>query len=352
MRERSKSFDREDDARRFRRRVEGDLDAGTYIDPRRSRDTLAEWVPEWRRSVVDLKPTSLARLDVTVRHHVLPHFGDVPLAGISNADVRAWVAELRASGMSTSSVRKAAFALRRILAAAVADRRLMANPADDVPLPAEHSGEQRFLTAAQVATLADAIPDRYRALVLVAAFGGLRFGEAAGLRRRRVDVLRGRIEVAETLVDTGRGAPTFGTPKTRRGRRTVPMPRVLVAALVDHLAEHVASSADALVFTREHDQPLRRGTFRRDVWLPAVSAAGLDGLTFHHLRHTYVSLCAAAGLDLYEVSVRAGHSSAAFTADRYRHLFDDADDAYTDALDRLLDGVAAQPSAPVTRLAP
>lgn len=350
-RERSRTFDREDDARRFRRQVEGDLDAGMWIDPRRSRDTLAAWVPQWRASIVDLRATSLSRLDGTVNSHVLPRFGDLPLSGITNADVRAWVAELRADGLSPSSVRKAAFALRRILDAAVADRRLTANPADNVPLPADEPGEQRFLSPAEVASLADATPGRYRAVVLTACYAGLRFGELCALRRRRVDLMRGRVEVAETLADTGR-AQTFGPPKTKRGRRTVPVPRVLGDALADHLECYVVPEPDALLFTTEAGQPLRRGSFRRDVWLPAVRAAGLDGLRFHDTRHTYVSLCAAAGLDLYEVSVRAGHSTAAFTADRYRHLFDDADDAYADALDAYLGEGSAPASAPVVSLTP
>jgi integrase len=347
--ERSKTFDRADDAKRFRRRVEGEVDTGTYLDPRRARDTLAAFVPEWRASVVDLRPSALARLDATVDNHVVPAWGEVPLAAITNASVRAWVAELGASGLSTSSIRKAALALRRILAAAVADRRLAVNPADDVPLPGETHGDQRFLSAEQVADLVEAMrglhprchgPDatgeRYAALVMLAAWGGLRWGECAGLRRRRVDLLARRVEVAETLSDVD-GKLAFGPPKSKRSARTVPLPRVAVDALADHLDRFVAPNGDALVFTTAAGEPLHRSPWRGSWWLPAVRAAGLDGLRFHDLRHTYVSLCAAAGLDMVEVSKRAGHSSMSFTADRYAHLFDDAGDEYADALDAVAD---------------
>jgi integrase len=109
-------------------------------------------------------------------------------------------------------VRKAYFALHQMLHSAVAERKLAFDPSADVPLPSEHAGEQHFLSAEDVATLAEAIADverevarrtgsealarfedlgpRYRALVLVAAYGGLRFGELAALRRRRVDLIR------------------------------------------------------------------------------------------------------------------------------------------------------------------
>lgn len=169
-RSRSQQFARKVDAERFLAALETDKLRGTWVDPSRSTETVATWVEQWRGSVVDLRPSALSRLDATVNTHVLPAFGARRLSSIANADVRAWAARLhRDEGMSASSVRKAVFALRRILAAAVADRRLAVNPAQDVPLPAEHSGEQRFLTAEEVERLAEAIAPRFRAFVLVAS---------------------------------------------------------------------------------------------------------------------------------------------------------------------------------------
>jgi integrase len=202
-------------------------------------------------------------------------------------------------------------------------------------------GKQRFLSPDEVSTLADAIDPRFRALVLTACYAGLRLGELAALRRSRVDLMRRRVEVAETLTDVG-GHVSFGPPKTRRGWRTVPIPAALADELAAHMECYAATNEEALVFPSPLGQPLRRTTFRRRVWVPAVGRAGLTDLAFHDLRHTYVSLAASAGLDLYEVSKRAGHSSAAFTADRYAHLYDAADEAYGDAMDRVWS--AAQPA--------
>jgi integrase len=94
----------------------------------------------------------------------------------------------------------------------------------------------RFLTSAEVATLAEAIQRRYRALVLVGAYGGLRIGELAGLRRRRVDLLHGTVQVAEIVVEVG-GVLHIGPPKTRASRRTVGLPRFVAEELADHLAD-------------------------------------------------------------------------------------------------------------------
>lgn len=348
-RQRSRTLASHAEARRFLVRLEGDQAAGTWIDPQRARTTVGEWTQQWRRSIVDLRPSTLARLDSTVHTHVLPEWRDVVLSGVTNADVRAWAAALHADGLSASSVRKAVFALRRILSAAVADRRLATNPADDVPLPAEDPGEQRYLTAEEVTTLAEAIEPRYRAMVLVAAYGGLRFGELAALRRRRIDLLRGRVLVAETLVDVN-GRLSFGPTKTRRGKRTVPLPRSVSRQVEDHLALFTDDAADALLFTGLAGQPLRRAGFRRNWWLPAVKACGLDGLRMHDLRHTYVSLLVRAGANVKEVSTWAGHSSVAFTLDRYGHLYDDADETVSDRLDALLHAGESADEMKVRRL--
>lgn len=353
-RQRHDTFDREGDALRFKARVETDVYSGSFIDPERARQTVASFHREWRESVVDLRRSSLSRLDATVLNQVLPEFGRLPLSGVSNAHVRAWVSRLRASGLSASSIRKAVFALRRILAAAVADRRLAFNAADNVPLPAEEYGDQRFLDGIEVATLVEAFRalggGRFDALPLVAAYGGLRFGELAALRRSRVDVVRGRLQVVEKLEDVD-GVLSFGPPKTKNGRREVPLPRRVVRALEQHLAAFVDPASDALVFTGLQGQPLRRAGFRRSWWLPAVRAAGLDPFTFHELRHTFVSLWVSLNVNPKEISVRAGHSSVAFTLDRYGHLYERADDSISDRLDDLLGEAMPAPNALVKDLA-
>jgi integrase len=196
-----------------------------------------------------------------------------------------------------------------------------------------------------LSNLANAIEPRFRAFVLLAAYGGLRFGELAGLRRERVDELRGRVTVTETLVEAN-GSLSFGPPKSKRSRRTVPLPRRVVAELHTHMNAHVQASGNAMVFTGPKGALLRWAGFRRCFWLPAVTATGLEGLRVHDLRHTIVALWIAAGVDPKEVSVRAGHSSVAFTLDRYGHLYEDTEEAVPDRLDALLGESLAAPRRP------
>ncbi|HEX2374335.1 MAG TPA: site-specific integrase, partial [Actinomycetota bacterium] len=196
-------------------------------------------------------------------------------------------------------------------------------------------------------TLADAIRPSYRALVLVGAYGGLRIGELAGLRRSRVDLLRGTVQVAENVVEV-RGVLHVGPPKTRASRRTVGLPRFIVEELAAHLVE--PGDPESFVFTAPQGGPLRVTGFRARVWRPATRAAGVDGLRIHDLRHTAVALWIAAGANPKEVAARAGHASVSFTLDRYGHLYPEADTALRDRLDALYGTAQATPDAAVVRL--
>jgi hypothetical protein len=111
----------------------------------------------------------------------------------------------------------------------------------------------------------------------------------------------------------------LGPPKTTAGRRPVSLPRVVVEALVEHLAGR-SVEPDGFVFALSNGAPLRNASFRTRVWRPATRAAGLEGLRIHDLRHTAIALWIAAGAGPKEVATRAGHTSVSFTLDRYGHL--------------------------------
>jgi integrase len=194
----------------------------------------------------------------------------------------------------------------------------------------------RIATVDQVAVIAERVPARYRALVLVAAFGGLRWGELAGLRRKRVDLERGTVTVAEQLLEVN-GAFSVGPPKSAAGRRTVTLPAVVVEALAEHLARYTAKSPEAYVFLSSQGRHLRRSNFNRRVWQPATRAAGVEGLRVHDLRHTAGTLATAAGGSLREVMDRLGHSTTV-AAVRYQHVMADRDAAIARELNRLIEG--------------
>jgi integrase len=328
------------DAERRKAEIEVALATATWRDPRRGELSLAEWGNAWLPTRLDLRPTTGARLETTMKKQVLPYFGSVPLNKITNAVVREWVSALLSSGLSAATTRKAVFALRQCLAAAIADERIQFNPACAVPLPTERQKPPRYLSQSEVERLVDEMPRQYRALVLVGAYAGLRWGEAAGLRRRDIDPLRLRIRVTSTAVQL-RGRVTLDNePKTTRSKRSIPVARSVMRRLEQHLLEFVDQTADALVFTAPAGGPLFR-SWGRAVLRPAVLRAGLDDITFHGLRHSFVAIMVAAGCNVREVSEWAGHNSVAFTLTRYGGLFEDSADAAVDRLDTLLDGKAA-----------
>lgn len=347
--EHSETMRRLVDAERRKAELEVQLASGSWRDPRRGELRLSAWAQEWVTTRHDLRASTRARLEMSMSGQVLPRFGTTPLVKISNADIRRWVADMLEADLSPTTVRKAVFAVRQCMSAAVADGRLLTNPAVDIPLPSERLKPPRFLSQAEVERLADAVSDRYRALVLVGAFAGLRWGEAAGLTRTNVDVLRSRIRVVNTAVEV-RGHVTLGNePKTRRSKRTVPVARSVMRELEQHLAQFVMPDSDALVFTAPQGGPLRRSLFARRVWAPAVKRAGLDSITFHGLRHSFVAILVDAGCNVREVSEWAGHNNVAFTLTRYGGLFEDGADEAVDRLDALL-GRADEPAAAVVQL--
>ena len=106
----------------------------------------------------------------------------------------------------------------------------------------------------------------------------------------------------------------------------------------EHLSEYVGPASDALVFTASKGGPLFARLFARHLWHPAVARAGLDGFTFHGLRHSFVAILVAAGCNVREVSEWAGHNSVAFTLTRYGGLFEDGSAEAVDRLEALLGG--------------
>lgn len=145
------------------------------------------------------------------------------------------VSDLTARRLAPATVHKAHQTLSKVMQAAVDANLIGQSPCRKTPLPRIEREEMRFLTAAQIARLAVEISPRYRALVIFDAYCGLRLSELAGLRRRHVDLGGGTVRVVENAVEV-RGEIVWGAPKTRAGRRTVPMPSGVEAALEQHLA--------------------------------------------------------------------------------------------------------------------
>jgi integrase len=221
-RERSRSFARKADADRFMATVQADLIRGDWTDPRLSKTRLAEWSERWLVTKTHLKPKTLAGYRSNLDVHVLPAFGDYQLRHIDRMAAEEWIANLQASGLGPSGVRQARQVLNAMLTLAVDAGYLPMNPVDGTSTPRLSEPEMLFLDADEVERLADTIRQPYGTLVYLLAYGGLRWGEAAALRRGRCDLPHSRIEVAESLADRRRSPPLRANEEPSQSHRAHP----------------------------------------------------------------------------------------------------------------------------------
>jgi integrase len=181
----------------------------------------------------------------------------------------------------------------------------------------------RIATPEQVAALAAAVGPRWEALVFTAAYGGLRWGELAGLRRRDIDLERNILSVTHKLGEVN-GTLSDGPPKSKAGRRVLGIPSFVARSIAMHIDLYALPGDDGLVFPSVEGQPMRRSNFRRRVWEPATAEVGMSGFRVHDLRHTAATLAAASGTSLKALMARIGHASAR-AALRYQHVIDGQD---------------------------
>ncbi len=281
----SSTFARKVDAQDWLTTTKGRKLNGTAVDPAGGRILYGDWLERWwatRRHAA--RPSTLARDESYLRNHVEPRWGEWQLAAIERSDVVEWVGALSDGGLAPATVRKLYQLFSATMEAAVTERHLGVSPCRSVDLPAVKREPMRFLTGAEVERLADAIDPRYRALVLVLAYGGLRIGEAAALTTERVDLGRRQLHVVQT-VSWVKGHLYLHEPKTAAGRRKVGLP----ASVAEELADHLATVEGELAFPAPGGGHLQPNHFRRRQFAPAVRETGLEGLRIHDLRHTAVS---------------------------------------------------------------
>jgi integrase/DNA-binding transcriptional ArsR family regulator len=307
--------------------VRTDMRRGAYLDPQAGQMKVKPWSEKWIAAQGHLKPSTFTRYKGLLKVQILPRWGGYSLHDVDFLDVQGWVSDLTSSGLSGSTVRQAHRVFSLLMETSVRSKRLLVNPAVGVKLPRAGKPEKKFLTHQQVTDLAEAAGDS-RAVILVLSYCGLRRGELAALRVGRVDTMRRRLNVTESVTEDV-GKLTWGNPKNHE-RRSVPIPRFLVDEL-DVLK--AGKGPNDLMFTGARGGVLRNGNFRRYCFDAAAVKAGLDGLTPHELRHTAASLAVSAGANVKGVQRMLGHASAAMTLDVYSGLFDDDLDGVADRLD-------------------
>lgn len=321
--------------------------AGTWVSPKareiaRHRTpaggiTFETYANAWLRDR-PVKPRTRQHYRSLLDRQLIPEFGAVLLPEITPDAVRSWHA---LTGTATPTLRAHSYGLlRTILATAAQDRLIESNPCH-----IRGAGNSTRVHKIKPATLAElealtqAMPERHRAMILLAAWCQMRFGELAELRRGDVDLKAGVIRLRRGVVRVD-GGTVIGTPKTAAGIRDIAIPPHIVPFLREHMRDHAEEGKNGLLFPAatpgEHLAPSsfygrkalvnKAGKITRSGWgyYAARAAAGREDLRFHDLRHTGAVLAAQSGATLADLMGRLGHSTPG-AAMIYQHAGEDRD---------------------------
>jgi integrase len=256
----SKTFDTKDQARAYKNDLLASMAQGTWVDPRRSRQLFSDWARQWWETWStdpDRSPTTLESTEARLRLHVVPYFEHHQLGAITVTHVRRWQNELK-SNRGRPTVMAARSILYRILQAAEDERVIVANPVRRVPAPKPEvdpdqvfdQAARRALTPEEAGLLLARFPPAWWDHVITLLGTGLRFGEFAGLRRRRVQLEREVpvLQVAPIRYQAGKFGSGFKSrPKSPAAVRPVPLAPQVVAAIRRQLPS--GSDPGDLVFT-------------------------------------------------------------------------------------------------------
>ena len=284
------------DAEAYLSTVRADMERGQWANPVAGKVTLQEYSTKWLEQRPDLRPRTVELYEGELRLHILPVLGGLELAKITPTKVRDWhSALLRADKPGNTTVAKCYRLLHAILNTAVADELLVRNPCVIKGAGQEKAPERPIASIPQVFDIAETIEPRFRVMVLVGAFVGLRLGEMLALTRERVDLQQGRIKVVEQYQELKDGTRVLGPPKSEAGVRTVAIPAMLKPELEAHLATFAAPGRKGLVFCGIQGQPLRRASWYT-AWGRAMKALEIEGMKPHDLRHTGNTLAEVGGV--------------------------------------------------------
>lgn len=295
---------------------------------------MAEVAVSWQDNLSRLKPKTQHDMLAVWRNHVEPKWAARQVANIKPSEVQGWV-----SGMdrSASLVRQAHAVLAQILDLAVMDRAIRENPARGVKLPRKDPTKKVYLTAQQLGLFVDECT-RYKELVWLLGTVGLRWGEAAALRVRDVNVLRNRISVERNAVTVG-SQVIIGTPKTHEVRE-VAVPATVMRMLAPVMD---GKGPDELLWPRHDGTPMKPPTHGK-WYYNALNRCmekypSFPRVTPHGLRHVAAGLMVSAGANVKAIQRQLGHSSAAMTLDVYADLFDEELEAVGSAVEEKISGV-------------
>ncbi|MGW5102277.1 tyrosine-type recombinase/integrase [Streptomyces sp. NPDC004100] len=364
--EKSKSFpDRQKRrAEQWLANIEADMSRGDYVAPDAGKVTFEQYATEWMTTQIT-DPLTRESVESRLRLHAIPYLGTRPMGSFTPSHLRAWLRTLEDRGLS-AGYRRGIFAhVSTVFTAAVEDRIIRANPcgARSVRAPRLEPRKVKPWPAEQVKNVRAVLPDRYQAMVNVAAGCGLRQGEIFGLAVEDVDFLGGVLHVVRQVKLLRLCRPVFAPPKGGK-ERDVPLPESVAFALARHLKSHPAQRITlpwknldgppvtaSLIFTGTAGLALDRNRFNDRVWRPALRASGVEpgrDNGMHALRHFYASVLLDAGESIKALSEYLGHHDPGFTLRTYTHLMPSSGSRTRAVVDRMFADAELEDDGPET----
>lgn len=330
-------------------------DRGLLVEP--ARMPLGEYLDRWLRDDVAprVRPRTLQDYRRFLDKYVRPALGSRPLNKLTPLDIQGLYTKIGEQS-SAHAVVHTHRPLRAALEQAVRWRYLPENPAKGVRVPQESRAAIPALTAAEAARFREAAGAIERGFVFTFTLAtGMRPGEVQALQWKDCDLEAGIVRVERSMVwlqddpdpNTGKRRLTwrFGEPKTKRSRRAIPLPSSIAQELRAHRAAQSgwklklgAAYVDYdLIFASDTGGPLDGPNLAHRTLKPILKAASLPTrFRWYDCRHTCATLLLAAGENPKVVSERLGHSTVAFTLDRYGHVLPGMQSRASETLDRIL----------------
>lgn len=307
--QRKRAFATKRDAQAF------ELETRTKVrDPKR---TVAD---QWERHIAtlaDRSPKYVRDTKQKWRDYVEPTWGDKRLGDLLHSDIDGWVAKLTAEHSPTIA-RMSLLILSAICQQATRDGVLVANPAAGIKIRKQQKREVHFLEVPQLVKLAEHFTGQDRLIVRVLGFCGMRWSELTGLDVGDLDPQRGTLRIWKVVTDDGGVIDIRESTKTEEARTIAVFDQVL-PELRTHAADR--NPSEPLFPDSTGRNRLRYSSFYKR-WTATMKAAGVKGITPHHLRHTSASLMLSTGATIQEVQKQLGHAKASTTLDIYAHLLD------------------------------
>ncbi len=333
-----KRFATEKEARAALDDIRGEVTRGTYVHP--TKITLAEACEDWLAAKHGLKPSTLHGHRVNLAA-AIAELGEIEVQKLTKRSIDDLVTKLRNGGLSspTGKARKpwsprSINYMLGLLTAVLKDQMRQGHAVRNVAelvdrIPADPKPADTFTPAELQQVLNHIAGDRY-AIAWQLALTGLRRGEVAGLRWSDIDFDKRTLQISSTRLRFGTHL-IEDTPKSRAGRRTLPIPDHLAATLrsaraiqaSDRLAlgEEYEPSGFVVVNELGHALSPHALTSR---WARMLNAAGVRHIRFHDARHTCGTLMHLQDVPIALISAWLGHASKAFTMATYVHSQPDA----------------------------